>query len=49
MPRQAMGVPGQLVHEGDNLISPTCSPLLLPRRYSFYSFLGHNAAGRIML
>jgi hypothetical protein len=48
-PEQALGVPGQSVHEGGILVSPTHSPLLRPERYSWYSCLDHNAARRISL
>jgi len=46
---QALGVPGQLVHEGGVFISPTHRPLLRISRYSWYSLLGHNAVRRILL
>ena len=45
----------QSAHEGDKFVSPTHRPTLLPRKYSWYTFLlrlsqpqGHNAAGMIM-
>ena len=48
-PEQTLRVPGQSVHESGVFVSHTQRPLLRTGKYSWYSFLHHNAARRITL